>query len=425
MPNYGGFMQLHRRFTTEQVSRVLADFSRELLGEKAALRLLGVGHTQFFKLLRRWRKNPALFTITYTRVTPTQLSPTTEAVIHQALVADHELVTDPALPIHHYNYSAVRDDLVNQGVVVSLPTIIARAKTYGYYQPKRKKRGGDHTRQVVTTAPGALIQHDSSFHLWSPYSQSKWYLITSLDDYSRILAYARLVELETTWTHIVAAKTVTLTYGVPLEWYTDGLRIFRYVSKADSMWANQSVHTDEVNPQWKQCVLRTGASVIHALSAQAKGKIERPYQWLQDRVVRTCAKQHVDDIGEANHILDGEVARYNTRQIHSTTQAIPRQRFEQATQEGRSLFKPFQISKPYSHLDDIFCLIEERTTNPYRKISLWNVDIQIPLVPKSEQVTIHLAPHSEKHTIHVRIWYENTLVYRAHHPKTQFPRVHF
>jgi hypothetical protein len=67
-----------------------------------------------------------------------------------------------------------------------------------------------HDREVITTAIGALIQHDGSHHRWSPYARERRVLITSLDDFSRKLLYADLFEQETTWTHIKAAETVML-----------------------------------------------------------------------------------------------------------------------------------------------------------------------------------------------------------------------
>jgi hypothetical protein len=47
--------------------------------------------------------------------------------------------------------------------------------------------------------------------------------------------------------------------------------------------------------------------VIYALSPQAKGKIERPYQWLQDRIVRTCAREDIRTIEKAREVLKYEV----------------------------------------------------------------------------------------------------------------------
>ena len=49
---------------------------------------------------------------------------------------------------------------------------------------------------------GELIQHDSSHHRWSPSAKDKWYLVTSIDDYSRFMLYAKLFKKETSWTHM-------------------------------------------------------------------------------------------------------------------------------------------------------------------------------------------------------------------------------
>lgn len=117
---------------------------------------------------------------------------------------EKSLIDDPSLPITTYNYSAVRGRLAKHELEVSLPTIITRAKNLGCYQARPKKKVHDH--EVVTTAIGALIQHDASLHRWSPYVEEKWALITSLDDFSRKLLYADFVSSETTWAHIRAAE---------------------------------------------------------------------------------------------------------------------------------------------------------------------------------------------------------------------------
>lgn len=46
----------------------------------------------------------------------------------------------------------------------------------------------------------------SSYHLWAPAAQEKWYLITYLDDYNRLILYAALLKKETTWAHILASR---------------------------------------------------------------------------------------------------------------------------------------------------------------------------------------------------------------------------
>jgi len=105
-------------------------------------------------------------------------------------------------------------------------------------------------------------------------------LITSLDDFSRFILYAILVAKETSWEHILALEYVLCNYGVPLCYYVDSHSVFRFVQGRDSYWRNHYRLTDQVNPQWKQVLDDCKIKVSYALSPQAKGKIERPYQWI-------------------------------------------------------------------------------------------------------------------------------------------------
>ena len=414
-------MQLHKRLTTEQARVILKAYGDGNLSVKEGLDLLGVKRTVFFDLRKRYLKSPETFSIEYKRHSRKRISRRVEKRIERAILDDRSLVDDPLIPVKSYNYSAIRDRLKRDGIHVSVPTIIHRAKQYGCYQPKKERQL--HDREVITTAVGALIQHDASHHLWSPFAQEKWVLITSLDDYSRYLLYAKLVESESTWAHIEAVRELMMACGVPLQYYVDSLRVFRFVSHGDSIWIEQRMKTDDVNPQWKRCVQVAGSQVTHALSPEAKGKVERPYRWLQDRIVRTCALERIGIIDEAQEVLRMEVDRYNRHQVHSTTKEIPHIRFVRAGQEGKSLFRPFIIPAPYTHRDDVFCLQERRTTDGYRKISLWNQTIQIPRVHPYENVDIHIVPNKTHQTITLRIWWENRLVLNTAYPQSAFPKV--
>ena len=119
-------------------------------------------------------------------------------------------------------------------------------------------------------------------------------------------------------------------YGLPLCYYVDSLRVFRFVQGRDSVWRKQVLETDDIDPQWRQMMRLLGVDVSYALSPQAKGKIERPYRWLQDRIVRTCALEKLTTIEEGRCVLKDEVNRYNNHQVHSTTGEIPAIRFEKA-----------------------------------------------------------------------------------------------
>ncbi|GAH32733.1 unnamed protein product, partial [marine sediment metagenome] len=212
-----------------------------------------------------------------------------------------------------------------------------------------------HDREVHSNYIGELIQHDSSHHKFSPYADKKWYLITSLDDYSRLLLYVKLIEKETSWQHILALQDVFLIWGLPFSYYVDSHSIFRFVQGRDSMWRKHYLVTDEADTQWKMVIDECKVKATYALSPQAKGKIERPYRWLQDRIVRTCAREGIEAIQEGREVLENEIKRYNYRQVHSTTGEVPIIRFERAIREKKSLFREFEIPPPYTSVKDIFC----------------------------------------------------------------------
>ena len=141
----------------------------------------------------------------------------------------------------------------------------------------------------MTSYIGELIQHDSSHHKWSPYATDKWYLITSLDDHSRKLLYAELVEEEISWDHISALESVVLGYGTPYAYYTVCHSIFRFVQGGESIWQKHYLVTDDVDPQWKRILRECHIEPRYALSPQAKGEVERPYGWLLVQcIINSC-----------------------------------------------------------------------------------------------------------------------------------------
>jgi hypothetical protein len=416
-------MQLHKRFTADQVKALLQGYCQGVIERQAIADILGIGKTRFFALLEEYRQDPEHFSLVYERRSPKRLTRRVERAIEKELREEKGLIDDLELPITTYNYSALRDRLREQGMKVALSTLIERAKEKGYYQDHPRR--ASHDREVLTTCTGALIQHDASHHRWSPYAKERWVLITSLDDFSRRLLYADFCEQESTWAHIRAAETVVRRYGIPLQYYVDSLRVFRFVQGRDSFWRKHVLQTDEADPQWRQVMRVLGIDVIYALSPQAKGKIERPYRWLQDRIVRTCAREKLTRIDEARAVLRSEVDRYNNHQVHSTTGEIPAVRFQKAQREGNSLLRPFVVPFPYSLPKDVFCLRERRMVNGYRKISLSNHDIAVPGVPLREEVDVHCIPDITRQIMEVRIWWRGSMVQSLNYPLKEFPRVHF
>jgi hypothetical protein len=401
--------QVHRKFTDDQVKELIEKYLRKEVGRRYLQEILGINKTRFFALVKTYRDNPAEFSIRYVRKGKTRAIPeAVEVNILKELAIEKALIEDKDIPIRCYNYSYIKDRIEREyKQKVALSTIIAKAKKNNFYCRKPKRTS--HDREVLTNYAGELIQHDSSYHLWAPNSQEKWYLITSLDDYSRYIFYAQLLKKETSWAHIVALETMILTHGLPFSYYVDSHSIFRFVQGRDSFWRKHQTLTDETDPQWKQVLYDCNVKIIYALSPQAKGKIERPYQWLQDRLVRTCVRENVSDIRQAQKILKQEIRRYNYRQVHSTTQEVPYFRLQRALKDGTSLFREFKVRPPYQSVKDIFCLRLDRTVDPYRRISVKNLVLKVNGVTSGDKVNLRIYPMNHLLS-ELRFWCNGRLV---------------
>ena len=199
--------QIHKKFTTEQTKELLTKYLNKEVERKYIQEVLGIGKSRFFEIVQSYRNNPETFSVDYKRSSPTRsINPTIKNNIIKELSIDKKAIQNKEIPLYKYNYSYVQKLLDKKyGQTVALSTIIDHAKANNLYLPKRPKRKS-HDREVLTTYAGELIQHDASYHLWAPDSGVKWCLITSLDDYSRFMLYAQLIEQESSWSHIQALQ---------------------------------------------------------------------------------------------------------------------------------------------------------------------------------------------------------------------------
>lgn len=417
--------QIHKKFTDDQVKELLQKYLNKEVERKYLQEILGIGKSRFFKLIESYRGNPSKFSVQYKRSSQAKrIAPQIQESIIKELSIDKKAIQNKDIPLTRYNYSYIQKRLKkNYKQSAALSTIINYAKTNGFYLPKRAKPKA-HDREVLTHYAGQLIQHDASYHLWAPDSKVKWVLITSLDDYSRFMLYAQLVEHESSWSHIEALQSVVIKYGTPLAYYTDCHSIFRYVRGRDQRHMSFEKFTDDVDPQWKQVLKDCSIKPIYALSPQAKGKIERPYGWLQDHLVRTCIRENVKDIHHAQRVLNDERDHYNYKQFHSTIKEIPSKRFNSAIDAKKSLFRSWVIPAPFISLRDIFALRTSRFVDNYHSVTLKNLNIRLDHVEPKYPVDIRvyiLAPDFYE----LRFWYQSKLIKIIRQKIKDFLPVHF
>jgi len=402
---------IHKRFTNEQVKDLMKRYEAGEISRANIETILGIGQTRFFTLLKSYRNNPEAFDICYQRRNPTRsIAKEADKRIIQELNASQKLINAKNVPIWRHNYSFIRQTLHekdNQNVALS--TIIKRAKEHGFYIP-RKKTSKPHDREVITNNVGELIQHDSSQHLFAPKARRKWWLITSIDDHSRFMFYAKLVERDTTWPHIVAVRYIFLKFGLPMRFYIDSDSIFRFVRGRDELHYKHHQFTDEARPQWTQILDECQVKPIFALSPQAKGKVERPYGWLQDHLVRLCYRENITTLAQGNHILGQEINAYNFKRVHSTIEEIPYLRYQRAARDKRNLFRPFRIPAPFQSTKDIFAIRIDRTVDAYRSVTINNQKIKFGNAPIHEKVQLRIHPDTTTGISEIRFWYKGNLL---------------
>jgi len=106
--------QIHRRLSDEQVKMILDRYVKKELGTEQAMNLLGLKRSQFFELVKKYRETPDGFTIEYSRRwSNRKIGEDVTKNILKELKIEKVLIDDPAMPIRFYNYSFIKNQLVN------------------------------------------------------------------------------------------------------------------------------------------------------------------------------------------------------------------------------------------------------------------------------------------------------------------------
>lgn len=221
--------------------------------------------------------------------------------------------------------------------------------------PKVRKRKSKHRKRFEAPQAGILIQRDTSIHFWVPNAEKPWKLILDLDDHSRLITGAYFSERDDVLSNMLVAWETLSLHGLPLAYYTDNNPIFNPLNKKPlpgmyRFFRMRDGEQDESLSQFKRALKELGVSCIHATpyQPQGKGKIERIFRFMQDRLVNEMITAKVSTIEEANKYLKKWVRWYNHHHLHSVTKMVPWKRY-QKNNAFRKLPKTVD-------LEQIFCL---------------------------------------------------------------------
>jgi len=239
-------------------------------------------------------------------------------------------------------------------------------------QKRRKK----HRKRFEALRPGILIQRDTSIHLWVPSAKEAWRLIVDLDDHSRFITAAMFSHHDDVLSNMEVSWMTIASKGTPFAYYTDNNPIYNPLNKKPkcgmySFYRMRSKEERETISQWKRSVTELGIECIHSTpyQPQGKGKIERLFRFMQDRLVNELQLSKVSTIDEANKMLQRWVTWYNNCHLHSVTKEIPAARFKKNAAFSKL---PKNIS-----LESIFCIKHTRKVKADNTISFEGKTYQI------------------------------------------------
>jgi len=194
--------------------------------------------------------------------------------------------------------------------MLSRPTIQRILRRAGMAAVRKRGVKRHYKRRERKAQEGALLLWDGSPHPW--FGQAECNLTAVIDDATGALLHGVFTLEEDAQSYLICLRQILLEKGIPMALYMDRHGIFR---RNDDHWSLQEQLAGEQTPTQVGGALRAlGIEAIFALSPQAKGRVERLFNTLQDRLVQELRLAGISTHQEASRFLNGPFkADFNTR----------------------------------------------------------------------------------------------------------------
>jgi len=197
-------------------------------------------------------------------------------------------------------------------IALSRPTVRTILRQAGIAAVRKRGVKRHYKRRERKAQEGALLLWDGSPHHWFGNQQGQWNLTAVIDDATGTLLHGVFNVEEDAQSYLLCLRQILLEKGIPLALYMDRHGIFR---RNDDHWSLEEELTGEQTPtQVGQALQDLGIEPIFALSPQAKGRVERLFNTLQDRLVQELRLAGISTPQEATRFLNGPFkADFNAR----------------------------------------------------------------------------------------------------------------
>lgn len=256
---------------------------------------------------------------------------------------------------HHFHEKLVE----LHGVTLSYTFVKEALQGAGLIR-KRRSRGRHHKRRERKAHFGEMLHIDGSKHQWLALRPGDYQvLIVVLDDATGKILYAKLEEAEDTQSILLSLRTTFTKHGLPMRLYSDRAgwafitpKAGRKVDKSRLTQVGRALH-------------RLGVEHVAAYTPQARGRSERAFGTLQDRLVNELKAKGITSVADANRFIRQRfVPSFNRRFGHQ-----PR--------DPQSVFVRFG----HVDLNQILCLEHHRTVGKDNTVRCDSIIFQVEKQP--------------------------------------------
>jgi transposase len=230
-----------------------------------------------------------------------------------------------------------------EGFSLSRETLRRLLRQAGLGSPRKRRAPAHRQRRLRSAREGELVQLDGSPHDWLEGRGPRLTALGLQDDATGKILAAQFFPSETAFGYLSLLRQLLRRHGTPLAFYGDHSGIF---VRNDDFWTVEEELAGKRQPtQFGRALEQLGITFIAARSPQAKGRVERLWGVLQDRLTSELRLAQACDLDSANAVLRNFLADYNRR-------------FARRPREMQTAWRPAP-----ENLDRICCFVHQRVVS--------------------------------------------------------------
>lgn len=327
------------------------------LAPPEAARLLGLSLRHLRRLLSRYGTEGAAAVSHGNR--GRQPSHTFPRALRDQVLALAQTTYADANDSHLVDLLAERD-----GITVGRATVQRWRAAAGLKSPRHRRPPQHRSRRERMPQAGLLLQWDASSHHWLGENGPRLSLVGAIDDATGVMVAATFRQQEDAQEYLLVLRSVVAIHGIPAAIYRDRHGIFE--RREQERWTlEEELAGGPVPTQVGRALARLGIQSIAAHSPQAKGRIERVWGTLQDRLVVELRLAGATMLEEAETVLQAFLPRFNAR-------------FGVPSDDPQPAYRPLPAGLD---LDAVCCFAYVRTVATDNTVTFGRQQLQIDATP--------------------------------------------